>query len=165
MSITLHRATDEMRALLDQIDPETGEMPEGFDSARELVERKAIGCIAYLLEEERQLESVKAYIKDLTAKVKSQERRNDYLRGYLRHHMTEAGITEIKDERGIFKASLAVGRDESVEVYDEAQIPQDYLQEIPAKYKVDKTLIKKAIKDGFTVPGARIARKDRLTIR
>lgn len=165
MSITLHRAADELRNLLDQIDPETGEMPEGFERARELVERKAVGCVAYLLEEDRQLESAKAYIKELTARVKARESRNDRLRGYLQHHMAEVGITEIKDERGIFKASLAVGRDEAVEVYDEAQIPQDCMREIPARYEVDKVLVKRAIKDGYTIPGARIVRKDRLTIK
>lgn len=165
MKITLHQAADELRDLLDQIDPDTGEMPEGFCSARDLVERKAIGCVAYLLEEKRQLESVKAYAKDLNAKIKAEEKRQDWLSGYLQHHMGETGITEIKDDRGIFKASLAIGRDESVEVYNESQIPQDYMREIPAKFEVDKTLIKRAIKDGYTVPGARIVRKDRLTIK
>ena len=79
--------------------------------------------------------------------------------------MAAAGVTEITDERGVFKASLSVGRDESVEVFDEAQLPQDYLREIPAKYEADKTLIKKAIKDGYEVPGAHLVKKDRLTIK
>jgi len=165
MSITLHRAADELRTLFDQIDPETGELFEGFESARELVERKAIGCVAFLLEDGIEINSIKAYIKELTAKLKAREQRHDSLKGYLQHHMTEAGITEIKDERGIFKASLAVGRDEVVEIYDGAQLPQDCLREIPARYEVDKVLIKRAIKDGYTIPGARLARKDRLTIK
>lgn len=164
-NITLHAATEQVRELLDQIDPETGELPEGYDDARALVTQKAVAVTAYILEADRGIESVKAYIKDLTAKVKTAEKRQEWLRRYLSEHMAAAGISEIKDERGVFSASLATGRDESVEVFDEAQLPQDYLREIPAKYEPDKTLIKKAIKDGHTVPGARLARRDRLTIK
>ena len=76
-----------------------------------------------------------------------------------------AGIFSIKDERGIFSATLSIGRDEAVDVFDQSQIPQDYLREIPAKYEADKALIKKAINDGFEVPGASIIKKDRLTIK
>jgi hypothetical protein len=165
MNITLHQATETVRELLDQIDPETGEMPEGFDDARALVQHKAVAVAAYILEADRGIASVKDYIKDLTAKVKAAEKRQDWLRRYLQDHMTAAGITEITDDRRVFKASLSVGRDESVDVFDEAQLPADYLREIPAKYEADKTLIKKAIKDGFEVPGARIVKRDRLTIK
>lgn len=165
MNITLHEATEQVRSLLDQIDPDTGELPEGFEDARALVTHKAVAVTAYILESERGIESIKAYIKDMTARVKAEEKRQDWLRRYLQEHMAAAGITEISDDRGIFKASLAVGRDESVEVFDEGQLPQDYLREIPAKYEPDKTLIKKAIKDGFDVPGAKLVKKDRLTIK
>jgi hypothetical protein len=165
MNITLHQATEQVRELLDQIDPETGELPEGFEDARALVTHKAVAVAAYILEADRGIESVKAYIKDLNSKVKTEEKRQDWLRRYLQEHMAAAGVTEITDERGVFKASLSVGRDESVEVFDEAQLPQDYLREIPAKYEADKTLIKKAIKDGYEVPGARLVKRDRLTIK
>lgn len=165
MNITLHQATEQVRELLDQIDPETGELPEGFEDARAVVTHKAIAVTAYILEADRGIASVKEYIKDLTAKVKAAEKRQDWLRRYLQEHMAAAGITEIADERGVFKASLAQGRDEAVEVFDEAQVPDNYLREIPAKYEADKTLIKKAIKDGFEVPGARLVKRDRLTIK
>jgi hypothetical protein len=165
MNITLHQATEQVRELLDQIDPETGELPEGFEDARALVTHKAMAVTAYILEGDRGIASVKDYIKDLTAKVKTAEKRQEWLRRYLQDHMTAAGITEISDDRGVFKASLAVGRDEAIEVFDEAQVPSDYQREIPAKYEADKTLIKKAIKDGFDVPGARLVKRDRLTIK
>lgn len=165
MNITLHKATEQVRELLDQIDPETGELPEGYEDARAIVVSKAVAVTAYLLESDRSIESVKSYIKDLNAKVKAEERRQEWLRRYLQEHMAAAGISEISDERGVFKATLAVGRDESVEVFDEAQLPDDYLREIPAKHEPDKTLIKRAIKDGYEVPGARLVKRDRLTIK
>lgn len=163
--ITLHSAAEQVRELLDQIDEETGEMPEGFESARALVASRALAVAAYVLESERQAESAKAYVKELTARIKSADRRSEYLRTYLEEHMLQAGILEIKDERGIFSAKLQIDRDSSVDVFDEDQIPADYMREIPAKQEPDKALIKKAIGDGFEMPGAKITKKHRLTIK
>lgn len=165
MNITLHQATEQVRSLLDQIDPDTGELPEGYEDARAIVMHKAVAVAAYIVESSLHTESIRDYIKALSDKVKAQEKRQDWLRRYLQEHMAAAGITEIADERGVFKASLAVGRDEAIEVFDEKQLPTDYLREIPARYEADKSLIKRAIKDGFEVPGARLVKRDRLTIK
>lgn len=165
MTITLHQATEQVRELLDQIDPETGLIPEGYDDARALVERKAVACVAYLIESGRNADSVEAYAKELLAKAKTQRKREEWLRQYLMDHMNALGITEIKDERGIFKATLQPQRDQSVDVFDAEQLPDDYLREIPAKYEPDKTAIKSALQDGYDVPGARLVWRDRLTIK
>ena len=164
MSITLHQATEAVRDLLDQIDPETGELPEGFDDARAIVAHKAVAVAAYILETGRSIDAAKEYAKELAARIKTEERREEWLKRYLREHMQAAGISEIKGDRGIFKATLATGRDESVEVFDEMQLPQLYLRET-IKVEPDKTLIKQALKDGHDVPGARIVKRDRLTIK
>lgn len=164
MQITLHAATEQVRELLDQIDPETGELPEGLEQARAIVATKAQAVTAYMLENDKQADMVEAYAKDLLARVKAARGRTKWLHTYLGSHMAAIGITEIKDERGLFKAVLAPGRDEAVEVFDAAQVPFNYMREIPAKQEPDKTLIKKAIKDGFEVPGAKLVRRDRLTI-
>lgn len=164
MQITLHAATEQVRELLDQIDPETGELPEGLEQARAIVATKAQAVTAYMLENDKQADMVESYAKDLLARVKAARSRTKWLHSYLQSHMAAIGITEIKDERGLFKATLALGRDEAIEVFDAAQVPMNYLREIPAKHEPDKTLIKKAIKDGFDVPGAKLVRRDRLTI-
>ena len=55
MNITFHSATEAVRGLLDQIDPETGELPEGYEDARAIDdhyqyrrhrERLGAGCAA-----------------------------------------------------------------------------------------------------------------------
>ena len=51
-----------------------------------------------------------------------------------------------------------------MDVFDADQVPSDYMREV-VKYEADKTLIRKAIDDGFDVPGARVVARDRLTIR
>lgn len=165
MQITLHAATEQVRSLLDQIDPETGELPAEYEQARAVVATKATAVAAYILETDRQADYLKAYAKEVLERAKTAERRAEWLKTYLREHMAAAGITKISDERGLFSATLSPGRDKSVDVFDAAQLPADYLREIPAKYEPDKTLIRKAIDAGYEVPGARLVANDRLTIK
>ena len=164
-NITLHSASEQVRELLDQIDPDTGELPAELDQARAIVAAKSVAVAAYILETSRQADYLASYAKEISARAKTAEKRAEWLRCYLSEHMAMLGITKITDERGLFTATLAPGRDEAIEVFDAAQIPADYLREIPAKYEADKTLIKKAIADGFEVPGAKLVKRDRLTIK
>lgn len=165
MKIALYQAAEVVRELLDQIDPETGEMPEGFEQARALVATKAQACAAFVLENDAQADMVEAHAKALMERVKTARKRSQWLRQYLASHMAACGVLSIKSDDGTFSAKLDQGRDESVDVFDSAQLPDVYMREIPAKLEPDKTLIKKALKDGFDVPGARIVAKDRLTIK
>jgi len=165
MKITLYQAADSVRDLLDQIDPETGELPEGFEQARALVATKAQACAAFVLDNEAQADMVEAHAKSLLERVRTARKRSQWLRQYLSSHMAACGVISIKSDDGTFSAKLDIGRDESVEVFDAAQLPMDYMREIPAKYEPDKSLIKKAIKDGFEVAGARLVQKDRLTLK
>lgn len=165
MNLTLYKAADELRHLLDEMDPSTGELPEGFTSARELVATKAQSVAAFILDTEAQAAMVEQHAKALMARVKTARKRTEWLRGYLQANMAATGVLSIKSDDGTFTAKLEKDRDESVEVFDEDQLPGDYLREIPAEYEADKALIKKAIKDGYEVPGARLVKKDRLTIR
>lgn len=165
MNITLYQAAQDVRELLDQIDPESGELPEGFDQARAIVATKAQAVAAYILQDDAQANMVEAHAKALLDRVKTARKRTQWLRQYLASHMTAAGVLSIKSDDGTFSAVLSPGRDESVDIFDADQLPQDYLREIPAKQEPDKALVKKALKDGFDVPGARLVKKDRLTLK
>lgn len=165
MNISLYKAADAVRELLDQIDPETGEMPEGFEQARELVAAKSQAVAAFILENDAQAEMVEQHAKSLLDRVKTARKRSAWLRQYLAANMAATGILSIKSDDGTFSAKLDAGRDESIDIFEPALLPADYMREIPAKQEPDKALIKKAIHDGYDVPGARIVKKDRLTIR
>lgn len=164
-NITLYKATEDLRDLLDQVDPETGELPEGLASAREVVAAKAQSVTAYILNVEAHIDLVKRRAKELADAAKREEKRLEWLRTYLATNMAATGITSIKSDDGTFSAKLERERDASVEVFDEAQLPVEYMREIPAKQEPDKKLIAKAIGDGYEVPGARIVKRDRLTLR
>jgi len=165
MNITLHAATELVRELLDQIDPETGELPAELEQARAIVATKAVAVVAYIVEQERNAAMAKEYAKELALKIKAADKRADWLRTYLQEHMAALGITKISDDRGIFSATLSVGRDKSVEVFDADQLPDECVRLIPATTQPDKTVIRAMIDDGDEVPGARLVVKDRLTIK
>jgi hypothetical protein len=163
--ITLHSAVESVRDLLDQIDSETGELPAEYEQARAIVATKATAVAAYILQTEREADMAAEYVKELQTKVKAHKRRADWLRTYLREHMAAAGITKISDERCVLTATLSVGRDKSVEVFDAAQVPAEYMRVIPATTEPDKRAIGAALEMGKEVGGARIVARDRLTIK
>jgi len=50
MQITLFEAARQVRDVLEQTDPETGEISEAYLHTRELFQQKGKGCVAYLKE-------------------------------------------------------------------------------------------------------------------
>jgi hypothetical protein len=114
----------------------------------------------------RNMRVTAAAIKDaeagMAARRKAIEARADYLEKRVFDTMIETGISKI--ECPYFKLAIQ-NNPASVDVFDQLQIPQDYLREIPAKFEIDKALIKKAIGDGFEVPGARLVHGQRLAIK
>ena len=165
MQVTLYSAAETVRHLLEQIDAETGELPDGFEQARAIVATKAQAVAAFILSNSAEADMVEQHAKSLLDRVRTARKRSEWLKQYLHSHMDACGILSIKADDGTFSVKLEKDRDESIDVFDSAQLPADYLREIPAKLEPDKALIKKALKDGFDVPGARIVRKDRLTLR
>lgn len=160
----LYQISDELVELLDQVDPETGELPAQLDLITADFKAKGENVVAYTLNLEAVIEKRKELIKSWQAMNKADESRIASLRGYLQHNMSKTGIKEIEAVDGSFKARLLRERDASVDVYDERQIPDLYMREKITR-DPDKKLIGQALKDGFDVPGARIVKKDRLEIK
>lgn len=163
MSITLFDAAQAVREAVNQIDSETGEILESYTESRELFQSKAIACVAYAKEEAATLASAKGMVKDMLAKIEAREKRLERFESYLADCMKATGITEVKHELGLFAAKLYLDRDESVEIDADAEFPASLCNE-PKPPTPSKTKIRAAIKAGEAVAGARIVRKDRLTI-
>lgn len=161
--VTLFDAAQAVRESVNQSDEETGELLESYTESRELFQNKAIACVAYAKEEAATVASAKAMVKDMLAKIEAREKRLDRFEAYLADCMKATGITEVKHELGLFSAKLYLDRDESVEIDADAEFPASLCNE-PKPPTPSKTLIKDAIKKGEAVAGARIVRKDRLTI-
>lgn len=165
MNITLYKAAEELQDILNSLDPETGEIPDSLDDARALVAQKAVNVVAYLKDTDSKADYLMAAAKELQDRANKQKKRNEWLRKYLAFHMRQTGITHIKDDSGMFEAKLEIERDQSVDVFDSAQVPDEYMRVIPEKQEPNKTLIASDLKIGIDVPGARLVKKDRLTIK
>lgn len=162
-SITLFDAAQAVREAVNQIDQETGEVVESYAESRELFQNKAIACVAYAKEEAATLASAKAMLEDMQAKVEARELRLERFEAYLADCMKATGITEVKHELGLFGAKLYLERDEAVEIDADAEFPPELCND-PKPPTPSKAKIKAAIKRGEAIAGARIVRKDRLSI-
>ena len=101
------------------------------------------------------------YIAGNKADIKA---KNDKLRAKLAKAMQSTGVMKISATDGSFSAFFRKNPPK-VNVFDEAQIPQKFMREIPARYEVDKTAIKKAISAGIEVPGASLIQGESFQIK
>lgn len=161
--ISLFDAAQQVREAISQIDPDTGELTDGYIDSRELFQTKAIACVAYVKDEAVTIEAAEAAIKQMADKVKARKERLERFKRYMADCMKATGILEVKHDLGLFGAKLYIDRDESVELEDGVIFPPALCTK-PKPPGPDKTAIKAAIKAGEPVYGAHIVRKDRLSI-
>jgi len=164
MRISLYTATNNLAELLDQVDPETGELPEGLDFAQVVFDKKAEAVVAYILEVRSVVASIKAREVELWERRQAMQNRVEWLEKYLSENMARLGIKKIAALDNTFEAVLYVGRDECLQVNDAAKIPAQYMRE-KVSFEPRKTEIKAALKRGEQVPGVEIYKADRLTIK
>lgn len=107
-------------------------------------------------------EQIKQAEEGMTKRRKAIENRSKWLKSYLLQNMLATGKSKI--ESPYFVISVR-NNAESVVIDAESQLPDDYMREIPATYEPNKQAIKQAIQDGFTVPGAHLARTQSLQIK
>lgn len=86
------------------------------------------------------------------------ERRQDRLKQVLKYSMEAHGIEKIETD----KFRISFRKSESIEVDDVEALPEKF---VVVKKQADKTAIKKAIKDGETVTGAKVIVNNNLQIK
>lgn len=162
---TLYQLTDELRQALDgAFDPDTGEVLPAFEQCRALWGSKAREVAAYLLNCEADAAQAKVAGERIRTLQNVYEAKAAHIRSYLAANMKASGVTELKANDGSFVVKLFADRDESVELDDNVVFPASLCNE-PKPPAPSKTKIKAAILAGEAVQGARIVRKDRLTIK
>lgn len=164
MNITLYKATHDLRELLDQVDLETGELPEGLEKAQIDFHGKAEAVIAYILETEAEVKLLRARANAICDLADLKDGKAFRLREYLLNSMQAIGVQKIVSDDQTYGADLFLDRDKSIEVLDDEALPNDYKRLIPESYKADKKAIKEAIERGEEVPGARLVKKHRLVL-
>lgn len=166
MSLSLYVLASEYRSAADQLadlDLPEEVVRDTLESISGDLEAKSVNVASFVRNLEASAEQIKEAEAAMAARRKAIEKRAANVRQYLLDNMLAAGITKI--ECPYFK--LAV-RDNppSVVINEPSLIPDAYLTDPPPPPRApDKALIKKAIQDGFDVPGAHLARGKRLEIK
>ena len=114
---------------------------------------KARNCMMIVRQLESDSAGIKAEIDRLKLLQAQTDKAAESLKDYIKYGMESTGCDKV--DLGIFKLTLKAAS-KAVEVFDESALPQDYFVVVPETKKPDKTLISKAIKDGFGVPGAKL---------
>jgi hypothetical protein len=162
-SITLFDAAQSVREALATVDAETGELTDEYTTSRELFERKGAACVAYAVEEAAAIEAAEKMLKTMNEKVATRKARLARFHSYLADCMKATGITKLTADQ-LVTATLYPERDESVEIDDGAEFPMSLCND-PKPPTPSKAKIKSAILAGEPISGARIVRRDRLTIK
>jgi hypothetical protein len=167
-NLSLYKIADTISDLLDNGIDEDGVMSEELGAALGQFEDKGQAVTAYILNCDANAAMIRVASCAMAKRAEPLEKRAMRLRQYLAENMKRTGITQISASDGSFEAKLLLERDVSVDVFDSDQLPADYWRTPEPKPPVaapDKKLIAAAIKDGFTVPGARIVKADRLVLK
>lgn len=113
---------------------------------------KALVCVVQNMDAD--LDAIETEIERLKARKKAIQNRQDDLKDWLRMNMEATGIKKIACP--LFTITCAEGR-ETVAVYDEAAIPDEYMR-VKTDIAPDKVAIAARLKAGEEVPGAKLER-------
>ena len=141
-----------------ELDEET--LRDTLDSIEEAWEDKAENIVKLIRTVEADEQALEAEEKRFNARKKTEANKKQFLKRYLEEMMQLTGKTKFK--AGVFNISLQ-NNPPSVEVFDEALLPERFLIEQPPK--IDRAGIKELLKAGEEVPGAELKQTKGLRIR
>lgn len=140
------------------LEPET--LKDTLDSIEEAMEDKAENIAKWIRNLEADKKAFEEEEKRFKEKKQAADNRIKSLKLYLEDNMRLTGKTKFK--AGFFSFAIQ-NNPPSVEVFDEALIPKQFLIEQPVK--IDRAGIKELLKAGEEVPGAELKHSSGLRIR
>ena len=157
----------ERMELLEQgINAETGEMTDNTNQLaiwnEELtkdLKEKSSNVIAVVRNQELTIEALDNEIKRLEAMKDGIENRLDKFKAYIKNAMITNNIEKIDTNLGSIKFTKST----STEIFDESLIDKKFIETITTE-KISKEKIKKALKAGEEVQGARLVENKNLKI-
>ena len=162
MNKSLYELTMQMEDALNSIFEWYGEEEEvdqdlikdTMESLQAPIEEKAENIIKYIKNIEALADAKKLEAKRLSDAASADLKRAEKLKTYLADNLQRVGIKKL--QAGVFALSFRKGS-EVVEV-DEDRLPENYYRTQVVPFS--KTDLKKLIKDGETIPGVKITRKE-----
>ena len=125
------------------------------------IEGKVINVACYI----KNLESTKDAIRmaeiQMQTRRKRIERQIKYLEGYLKNHMQQAKLNQVKSPLLVVSIKQNPVK---VEITNESLIPEKYIRQV-TETKVDKFKLRDDLKSGEIIPGAELTSDYRLEIK
>lgn len=151
-------------SIFDNVDEETGEIADADFSALEELKAERKVKIENIVLYAKNLASEASAIKDeeiiLAERRKRLERKCERLKGIVASSMEQHEEKELSSPRYCAKIRFS----EATEITDENLIPEEFVN-VKVEKKPDKTAIKKAIKAGQEVSGAKLVVNVNLSIK
>lgn len=145
---------------VQEMDLDEDTLRDTLDSIEETFEDKAENIAKLIRTVEAEEKAFEAEEKRFNAMKKTAANKKQFLKQYLEDNMRLIGKTKFK--AGVFNFSIQ-NNPPSVEVFDEALLPERFLIEQPPK--IDRAGIKELLKVGEEVPGAELKQTKGLRIR
>lgn len=162
--LTLYQIPALMRQALDnlEIDEETGEIlnADGLHNLELSAKDKIANTARYIRECTVLLDAMKQAKQNIDARMKTLQKRLDYLTGLSLDGMEALGVKKIEEPDIRISTRKSVG----TVIEDEEAIPSKFVTIVQTQ-KINKTEIKKAIQAGEDVPGAYLVENINLAIK
>jgi hypothetical protein len=160
--MNLYQITQEAQYLAALLETEelTPELEAELLINQEQLQSKGINYAKVIANYQSESDQIDAEIKRLKAMKESRDKKVTWLTESLKKAMLVSGIEKI--ESPLFKISLR--RSEAVEVEIPEALPVDW-QVKKVMITADKVAIKKAIKEGYSITGARLVENFSLQIK
>lgn len=158
----LYEISDAIRAALDHIDvdPETGEIlsADALHTVEAEASDKIEATALYLRELDAEAKAAKDEADRMIARVKSMQKRSDYLKSMLLDALHATG--KVKTAR----VTVSIRTTKAVEIAEGADLPEAYTT-VKTTVSPNKTAIKDALSAGIEVPGCHIEERESVQIR
>lgn len=158
----LYEIAYQIRNALDsmEVDPETGEILQA-DALRDVeaaASDKVEATALYLRELDAEAKAAKDEADRMIARVKSMQKRSDYLKAMLLDALHATG--KVKTAR----VSVSIRTTQAVAIDEGANLPEAYTT-VKTTVSPNKIAIKQALLDGVEVPGCSLEARESVSIR
>lgn len=158
----LYEIAPALRFALDdiEVDPETGEIlnADALHAVEAQAAEKVEATALYLRELDAEAKAAKEEADRMLARVKSMQKRSDYLKAMLLDALHATG--KVKTGR----VTVSIRTTKAVEIAEGADLPEAYTT-VKTTVSPNKVAIKQALLDGVEVPGCHIEERESVQIR
>lgn len=158
----LYEISDAIRQALDHIelDEETGEIlsADALHAVEAEASEKIEATALYLRELDAEAKAAKEEADRMLARVKSMQKRSDYLKAMLLDALHATG--KVKTGR----VTVSIRTTKAVEIAEGTDLPEAYTT-VKTTVSPNKVAIKQALLDGVEVPGCHIEERESVQIR